>query len=53
MSVTNLGSTNRLVKEMRLEGISTMDQANAWIDQFAADHSEVQGEAGTFISSLF
>ena len=25
---------DRLVKEMRLEGISTIDQANAWIDQF-------------------
>jgi hypothetical protein len=30
---------DRLVKEMRLEGISTMEQANAWIDQFVEDYN--------------
>jgi hypothetical protein len=30
---------DRLVKEMRLEGISSMDQANAWIDEFVEGYN--------------
>lgn len=30
---------DRLVKEMRLEGISSMEDANAWIDSYAEQHN--------------
>lgn len=30
---------DRLVKEMRLEGISTIADANEWIDQFLESHN--------------
>ena len=33
----NLTLQNRLVKEMRLQGIDTIEQANAWLPYFIAD----------------